>query len=87
MHAFPGGFVDYNEDPMDACIRELREECKINGANPELVTVAGKGDRDPRKHIISIVYSVSVDSHNVEAGDDAASAKWYPVDEVKNPEF
>jgi len=22
---FPGGFVDYNEDPEDACIRELLE--------------------------------------------------------------
>jgi 8-oxo-dGTP diphosphatase len=27
--AFPGGFVDYNEDPEVACIRELKEECNI----------------------------------------------------------
>lgn len=33
-YAFPGGFVDYNEDPVDACIRELREECGIQGSNP-----------------------------------------------------
>lgn len=26
MHAFPGGFVDLNEDPRAACVRELREE-------------------------------------------------------------
>lgn len=32
--AFPGGFVDYNEDPMNACIRELKEECGIEGSEP-----------------------------------------------------
>jgi 8-oxo-dGTP diphosphatase len=30
--AFPGGFVDYNEDPITSCIRELREECSVEGA-------------------------------------------------------
>jgi 8-oxo-dGTP diphosphatase len=30
-YAFPGGFVEYGEDPENACIRELREECNIEG--------------------------------------------------------
>ena len=25
-YAFPGGHVDYNEDPIKGCIRELEEE-------------------------------------------------------------
>lgn len=56
--AFPGGFVDYNEDPKDACLRELHEECGVPGSHPTLVTVAGNPKRDPRKHIISIVYHI-----------------------------
>ena len=82
-YAYPGGFVDYNEDPVDACIRELKEECGIDGSKPELVTIAGKPDRDPRKHVISIVYSVQVpEGCEVKAGDDAATASWYDLKSV-----
>jgi 8-oxo-dGTP diphosphatase len=79
--AFPGGFVDYNEDPEVGCLRELEEECGIKGKGIELVTVAGNPERDPRKHIISIVYQVLIDetSGEAKAGDDAASAKWYDI--------
>ena len=84
FYAFPGGFVDYGEDPEQACIRELKEECCITGHTPELVCVAGKPERDPRKHVVSIVYHVEVDpSHEVKAGDDAATAKWYELKKVQ----
>ena len=59
--AFPGGHIDYGEDPEVACIRELKEECNVEGQNPVLVCVRGKPDRDPRYHMISIVYLVEVD--------------------------
>ena len=27
--AFPGGYVDYGEDPKDGCLREVNEECGV----------------------------------------------------------
>ena len=57
-YAFPGGFVDYGEDQEDACIRELKEECNITGKKPELICVAGAPGRDPRQHVVSVVYHV-----------------------------
>ena len=53
--------MNYGEDPKDAVLRELQEECTVDGRMPELITVHGKGDRDPRKHVISIAYAVEVD--------------------------
>ena len=64
-------------------MRELEEECGIKGYEPVLVTVAGKPDRDPRKHVISIVYHVQINpSDEVKAGDDALTAQWYDLKEV-----
>jgi 8-oxo-dGTP diphosphatase len=82
--AFPGGFVDYNEDPEVACLRELDEECGLKGKSVELVTVAGNPKRDPRKHVISIAYHVELQDITAEpkAGDDAASATWYDLKDV-----
>ena len=58
-YAFPGGFVDYGEDPEVGVLRELQEECGIDGASDtKLITVAGKPDRDTRGHTVSIFYHV-----------------------------
>ncbi len=38
-YAFPGGFVDYNEDPKESCLRELKEECNLDGKNIEFVDI------------------------------------------------
>lgn len=37
MWAFPGGFVDYDEDPEDAVLRELKEETGVEGDRKSVV--------------------------------------------------
>ena len=37
--ALPGGFVDYNEDPQEGCLRELMEECNLQGNSIEFVII------------------------------------------------
>ena len=84
--ALPGGFVERDEDPLVAVLRELEEETGLIGSNPELLMVMGNPERDPRKHIVSIVYSVTADEGEPNAGDDAAEARFWPLQTVLDGE-
>ena len=82
MLAFPGGFVDLGEDPEVAVIRELKEECGIEGRVVRLLSVNGDPKRDPRGHVVSVAYLVSAYDEPT-AGDDAVSAAWHRISEVE----
>ena len=90
MLAFPGGKVEYGEDPPLGCLRELGEECALQakaGTKPRALGVYGDPARDARGHTVSIVYVVEVEpTAEPRAGDDAADARFYVLGEVlKNP--
>ena len=81
--AFPGGFVDYGEEPEHGCIRELKEETELDGKDIELLTVRGNPKRDPRRHVVSIFYLVNVDPDSQPKGaDDAKDAKFYDLKDI-----
>lgn len=77
QYALPGGFVDVGETVEDACRRELMEETGVKAGRLTLVGVYSDPDRDPRGHTASAVFMTRVRSSKIEAGDDAASARWF----------
>ena len=81
--AFPGGFVNYGENPEIGCVRELKEETDLEGKDIELLTVRGDPNRDPRRHVVSIVYIVNVaEDAKPKGGDDAKDAKFYNLKDI-----
>lgn len=89
--AFPGGFVENEEDLPMACARELAEETGLS-VSPENLKQLGafaKPGRDPRGRTLTVVYSVSVQmsSHDIKAADDAAEAKWWHLNELPEMAF
>ena len=81
-YALPGGFVDYGESCEDAIRRELKEEISLDISNEKLFGVYSKPDRDPRQHIVSVVYEVKSQSLNLVAGDDASRVLLVPFDKI-----
>ena len=76
--ALPGGFVELYENLEDTARRELTEETGVADLPMEQFAVYGNVTRDPRARIITSAYLSVVDEGQVkvQAGDDAADAKW-----------
>ena len=78
--ALPGGFVEYNECVEDAVLREIKEETSLDCSIRKLVGVYSKPGRDPRGHVVSVVFSLKIVTGAPKSGDDAAGLKWFPLD-------
>ena len=89
--ALPGGFVNEGETSAEAARRELSEETGIDVPDLSAVTLIGVYDapgRDPRGWTVSAAYAVQVSKMLDAAGDDdAAEAKWFPIDALPELAF
>lgn len=78
--AIPGGFVGADESLDEAAARELHEETSVNDVYLEQLYTFGEPGRDPRGRVISVTYYALVrHALEVQGGDDAADARWFPL--------
>ena len=80
--ALPGGFVDEGERIEDAARREANEETSLNIHLVDILGVYSDPRRDPRKHIVTVVFVGIIVSGDLRANDDAASIEWIQLGSI-----
>ena len=85
--ALPGGFLRMDESAEQGALRELQEETGLKTAYIKQFHTFTDPDRDPRERVITIAYYALVRLQDVVAGDDAARAEWFALDEVPSLAF
>lgn len=87
--AFPGGFVDYEEDIDLAAPRELQEETGIANVELHQFHTFGNPNRDPRRRTISVAYYTiaKYETLKVKAADDAKDAQFFEINNLPTLAF
>lgn len=93
--ALPGGFLEQHDTLWESCLRELAEETGLPTAQPAFaarlrsslrgVHVFDHPQRSLRGRTITHVHVFVLDGPDpapIQAGDDAASARWHPVQQL-----
>ncbi|MGL4340299.1 MAG: NUDIX hydrolase [Rhodoglobus sp.] len=92
--SLPGGGVQAGEQPIEAAVREIREETGFTAALGRLLTVDSvviaaeerRGAPDQALHSFRIVYEATILSGGLRQELDGSSddARWFPLSEVQS---
>ena len=85
--ALPGGFINEGETAEAAVKREAREETSLEVEPIEILGVYSDPKRDPRKHIMSVVFIGIVTGGTAKPGDDAQGIEWQELDKLNASEL
>ena len=79
----PGGRVLFAESRMDAAKRLLKDECGVNNgkfSEPRMFDYLVKNNtEDYYQHIISTVFSVTIDSTEIKLDSQSSEYRWQPL--------
>ncbi len=79
--ALPGGFVEVGESVESAAVREMKEETGLEVELKGLLGVYSKPDRDPRFHVVSVVF-IGDAYGEPKAGSDAKEVKIFKLEDI-----
>jgi 8-oxo-dGTP diphosphatase len=77
--SLPGGFIEIDESPVEAAIRELREETGLDARQADLLAVEDEPSRAYGR-VLVVCYRVREYAGIPAAGDDARSLGFFAAD-------
>lgn len=82
--ALPGGFLNMDETAEEGAKRELLEETNVSNVYLEQFHTFTAVNRDPRERVLTIAFFALVRKadYKVIAGDDAARAEWFNINNL-----
>lgn len=83
----PAGFVDQGEDPRETAVREAFEETNLQVVITEVVDVYFNPPMDGFVGTIFIMYRAKLLNGELQAGDDAADAAFFSLDDLPELAF
>jgi len=84
--ALPGGFVESNEAPETACLRELEEETGIKGKIKKLIGVYIQKTKEYGS-ILVIGYEIAVTKNILSLNNELKDAKFFSKKDLPNIPF
>jgi 8-oxo-dGTP diphosphatase len=82
--ALPGGFVNEGETIEEAIEREVYEETSLEVHPIDILGVYSDPTRDPRGHMMTVVFIVLMIRGTPTAGDDAKEISWIPIEKLND---
>ena len=80
--ALPGGHAEIGLTLEENARKEGSEETSLDVMIESLLCVKSDPKRDPRVHMVAVVF-VGKGKGSINAGDDAAAARLYSIEEVR----
>ncbi len=77
----PAGFMEYDESPVQCCVREVKEETGLEIEIDRLFWNYQAGD-DPRAMVVLILYLAKIRGGVLTPGDDAIEAEYFKLDNL-----
>jgi ADP-ribose pyrophosphatase YjhB (NUDIX family) len=85
---FPGGFIEYNEDPYHAAIREIHEETSVEVERSSLQLLAAyTHEYLPGVSVVDLLFVVQDWAGKFTPQDDSADLVWKPISFIANEAF
>jgi 8-oxo-dGTP diphosphatase len=85
--ALPGGFVNQGEKVETAALREVSGETSLEIEPVDILGVYSDPKRDPRRHILTVVFIGIILKGVPNPKDDSSEIQWIQLDDIQKKDL